>query len=316
LKKKVLGNTGIEVTELCFGALPMGPLQKNLSVEESAEIIAYALDCGINFIDTAQVYRTYPPIKAAMEKTKLRPVIATKSTAVTYEEMEKAIIEALADLGIAYIDIFHIHAARADAEVFDIRKGALQCLVDYKSKGTIKAIGISTHGVKAVEAAAARQEIDIVFPLINKIGRGITGGSLEDMHKAISLCERNGKGIYLMKVLGGGTLIDDYIDSMEFARSLDYCNSIAVGMVSREEVLYNVKYFNGEKDLEDIIKIKNKKNIRVFQGICISCGKCIETCHSDAAGFDTTGKAYIDQSKCIQCGYCIASCPSFSIRVV
>ena len=316
MKKNVLGNTGIEVTELCFGALPMGPLQKNLPDEESAEIVAYALESGITFVDTAQLYRTYLPIKSAIERTGIRPVIATKSTAASYEEMEKAIKEALDGMGIDYIDIFHLHAAKVDTDVFEIRKGALQCLLDYKSRGIIKAVGISTHNVKVVEAAAARKDIDIVFPLLNKAGRGILEGTEEEMRGAISLCGQNGKGIYLMKVLGGGTLIDEYKECMEYAGRLDYCHSVAVGMVSKEEVMYNVKYFNGEKDLDDIIKIKKKKSIKVAQTVCTSCGKCIEVCHSGAPGFDHTGKAYIDQSKCIQCGYCIPSCRFFAIRMV
>ena len=316
MKKKVLGKTGIEVTELCFGTLPMGPLQKDLDVLQSADMIAYGLESGITFIDTAQMYRTYPPIKAALEKTGLRPVIATKSTAESYEAMEKAVNEALEAMGIDYIDIFHLHAARANPEVFEIRKGALQCIQDYKSRGIIKAIGLATHNIKTVEAAAMRPEIDIVFALLNKAGRGILGGSAEDMEKAMALCEQNGKGTYLMKALGGGTLIDNYNGAMEYARSLDFCHSIAVGMVSKEEVLYNVKYFNDEKDLEDIIKIRNKKSISVLQPVCISCGKCMGACHSEAISFDTTSKAYIDQSKCIQCGYCVASCPSLAIRIV
>jgi aryl-alcohol dehydrogenase-like predicted oxidoreductase/NAD-dependent dihydropyrimidine dehydrogenase PreA subunit len=316
LKKRILGRSGIEVTELCFGALPMGPLQKNLDIEESAEVIAYALESGINFIDTAQAYKTYAPIKLALEKTKIRPVVASKSTAATYEEMEKAIIEALGSMGIDYIDIFHIHAAKLNAEAFEIRKGALECLVDYKRKGIIKAIGVATHNVKLVEAAAMKQEIDIVFPLINKGGRGILEGSLEDMQNAISLCNQNGKGIYLMKALAGGTLLRDYKSCMEFARGLDFSQSIAVGMVSKEEVLYNIRFFNDKKDLGDIIIDKDKKIIKVMQVICVSCGKCIEACHSDAINFDSTGKAFIDQSKCIQCGYCTTSCPILSIRIM
>jgi len=34
----ILGKTGIEVTKLCFGALPLGPLQKNLPVDEGGEV--------------------------------------------------------------------------------------------------------------------------------------------------------------------------------------------------------------------------------------------------------------------------------------
>lgn len=315
MKKMILGNTGMEVTELCFGALPIGPLQKNLTVEESADIIAMALENGVTFVDTAQMYRTYPPIKQALQRTGLRPVIASKSTAASYEEMEAAINEALTGMGVDYIDIFHIHAAKAAPDVFQVRKGALQCLLDYKAKGIIKAVGISTHNVKLVEAAAERSEIDIVFPLINKAGRGIMNGTAEDMLRAMDLCRKKGKGLYLMKVLGGGTLIDDYKACVEYARNLPGSYPIALGMVSRDELVYNLRYFNDEKVIEDIA-VKNKKRFTVMQGVCLNCGKCIEGCHSDAVGFNAAGKAEIDQSKCIQCGYCVASCPHFAIRAV
>jgi len=318
LEKIVLGNTGIEVTKLCYGALPIGPLQKNLPVEESSEVIAYALDKGIKFIDTAQAYGTYPHIKGALKKIKFRPVIATKSAAATYEDMEKAVLEALKGMEIDYIDIFHLHApkARVQADVFEQRKGALQALLDYKKKGMIKAVGISTHSVKVVEAAASREDIDVVFPLINKIGRGILEGTRDEMEKAIALCDKNGKGIYLMKVLGGGTMIEDYESSMEYAMDFGENYSIAIGMISKEEVLYNIRYFNGERNLEGIASMRSKKIVRTSPNLCVGCGICIDTCHSEAISFNSTGKAYIDPSKCIQCGYCVAACPLFSIRVV
>ena len=316
MEKVILGRTGIEVTRLGFGALPIGPLQKNLSLEEGSDVIAYALDNGVNFIDTAQMYKTYPYIRKAIEKSKQKPVIATKSTAETYEDMEDAIKEAQEALGLHRIDIFHIHGARAKPNVFKLREGAFECLQDYKRKGIIKAIGISTHNVKTVAAAAKRKEVDIVFPLINRIGRGILEGNVKDMEDAIALCNHEGKGIYLMKVLGGGTLIDDFHKSVEYAMNLSPCYSQSIGMVSKEEVEYNIKYFRGERDLDGIINIRNKKEVKVLQGMCISCGSCIEVCHSEAIDFDDTEKAFIDESKCIQCGYCIASCPEFCIRIL
>ena len=54
-----LGKTDIEVSRLCLGALTMGPLQAGLSPNEGGEIIAAAVGLGINFVDTAQLYRTY-----------------------------------------------------------------------------------------------------------------------------------------------------------------------------------------------------------------------------------------------------------------
>ncbi|MDF2677115.1 MAG: aldo/keto reductase [Bacillota bacterium] len=316
MNKVILGKTKIEVTEICFGCLPFGPLQKNLTPEDAAEVLTYGLDLGINFLDTAQAYKTYEPIKIALSNRKNRPIIATKSAAESYEDMEFAINEALSKMGIEYIDIFHLHAARAGADTLEKRKGAIDCLLDYKSKGIIKAIGVSTHNVKLVETLAKTEYIDIVFPLINIVGRGILQGSVKDMKNAISLCEQNGKGIYLMKALGGGTLIDDYENAMEYARNLSKNYSIAVGMISKEEVTFNVNYFNGIKDFKKIREIKNEKNVIVFQSQCISCGKCMETCHSDAISYNEDNKAEIDKLKCLQCGYCVATCPRFAIRVI
>ena len=58
MKKGYLGKTGIEVTELCFGALPLGPLQSRMPEEQAVKLILAALNSGINFIDTAELYQT------------------------------------------------------------------------------------------------------------------------------------------------------------------------------------------------------------------------------------------------------------------
>ena len=316
MKKNILGKTGIEVTELCLGVLPIGPLQKNVPMEEASEVIALALEKGINFLDTAQAYGTYPHIRRAVERTGIRPMITSKAFAETYEDMEKAVLEALKELSIDYIDIFLLHAAKADIDVFEIRKGALQCLLDYKKKGLVKAVGIATHNAKVVEVAALNEDMDVVFPLINKMGRGILGGSVEDMQNAIRLCSDHGKGLYLMKILGGGTLIDDYESCMEFGRGVEEASSIALGMVSKEEVIYNIRYVNHEHDMNEIIKIRNMKNPFVQQGLCIGCGNCIEECHSNAISMNEAQKAFISKELCIQCGYCMAKCPALCIKIV
>ncbi|MBB6214089.1 putative aldo/keto reductase-like oxidoreductase [Anaerosolibacter carboniphilus] len=316
MKKNILGATGIEVTELCFGALPIGPLQKNVPLEEAAEVIALALEKGIGFVDTAQMYKTYPQIRRALEKTNIRPVIASKSTASSYEEMAAAIEEALEELKLNYIDIFHLHAARPGIEVFDDRKGALQCLQDYKAKGLIRAVGIATHNVEVAKFTANRNDIDILFPLLNYEGRGILGGTSEEMQKAVEQNAENGKGVYLMKVLGGGTLMNSFAHAMEFGRGVKGSSSIALGMVSKEEVLYNVGYFQGETNLEGILQIRNMKNPKVTKFNCNGCRSCIKVCHSNAITIEDDGKAHIHTDRCIQCGYCMSTCPQFSIRMV
>ncbi len=315
LEIRVLGRTGMKVTELCFGALPMGPLQKNLSVEANSEIVAHALKEGINFVDTAEMYRTYEPIALAIKKTGIRPIIASKSNKKTYEGMETAINEALTKLEVDYIDIFHLHAARERQDVFELFDGASKCLMEYKKKGKIKAIGISTHSAAVTAMAAENEMIDVVFPIINMAGLGILDGTKEDMSAAIDKLAATDKGVYLMKVLAGGGLLPSYNEALSYARSMKGYAAIAMGMTSIEEVDYNISYFNGER-VADITKTSSAKKALVFRALCKSCGKCLTACPNNAISFDEEGKACIEKSSCLTCGYCAPACPEFAIRVV
>jgi predicted aldo/keto reductase-like oxidoreductase len=317
MKKNRLGRTGLEVTELCFGALPFGPLQKGLPTEVCAEVVESALRCGINFVDTAHIYGTYDPIRIAMKRTGILPIIASKSIMPDYDGMQKAIDEALLKLDIETIDIFHLHAARADNTVFQQRAGALRCLEDNKKSGKIRAIGISSHSVLAVEAAAQMPTIDVVFPILNITGTGILHGSRDDMEKAIAACAEKGKGIYLMKALAGGSLIGRFDEAMAYARSIPGVASIAVGMVSPDEVAFNLGYFSGKQDKGPAIPIpeQSKKQFIVVKTLCSNCGACRTTCPNEAI-IEKEGLSFIQEDKCLTCGYCVGSCPMFAIRMV
>jgi aryl-alcohol dehydrogenase-like predicted oxidoreductase len=316
MKKCSLGKTGIMVTELCFGALPIGPLQANISVEKGAKLIRAALEKGINFIDTAEGYKTYPHIKKALEGYNEEVIIATKSSAKTYQEMEQSIKDALVSLDRNYIDIFLLHAAKVTPSVFEERAGALQCLKDYKSKGIIQAIGISTHVVEVVRRAAEIKEIDIIFPIINKLGIGIVGGSVEDMIKAISEAHKAGKGLYAMKALGGGHLIDQLEEAFNFVRNIKGISSLAVGMVSSEELELNLKIFNAEEIPKGLFTQKIKPSKRLFiSTFCKGCGTCVKTCPNNALSLEN-GKAVVNHKLCLLCGYCNPVCPEFAIRLI
>jgi aryl-alcohol dehydrogenase-like predicted oxidoreductase len=316
MKKCSLGKTGIMVTELCFGALPIGPLQANISVEKGAKLIRAALEKGINFIDTAEGYKTYPHIKKALEGYIEEVIIATKSGAKTYQEMEQSIKDALVSLGRAYIDIFLLHAARVTPSVFEERAGALQCLQDYKAKGVLRAIGISTHAVEVVRRAAEIKEIDIIFPIINKLGIGIVGGSVLDMIKAISEAHKAGKGLYAMKALGGGHLIDQLEEAFNFVRNIKGISSLAVGMVSLEELELNLKIFNAEEIPKGLFAQKIKPSKRLFiSSFCEGCGTCVKTCPNNALSLEN-GKAVVNHKLCLLCGYCNPVCPEFAIRLI
>lgn len=317
LKKIRLGRTGLEVTELCFGALPIGPAQSNKSLDESRSTMALALKSGINFFDTAQMYKTYDPIALAIKETGITPIIATKSVAASYEDMDKAVAEALDKLGVGYIDIFFLHAARVGPDVFEQRAGALACLLDHKKKGTIGFIGISAHAVDVVEQAAAHDDIDVVFAVINMNGMGIMRGTKDQMERAVEKCFAADKGVMLMKVLAGGNILKDYEAAMRYVFNFSKGRAaIALGMVSEKEVVSNVDYFSGKDISEYLATVAgDNKHMLVFSLICKSCNKCVEVCGADAITIDN-GPAVINPETCVKCGYCVTACPEFALRFI
>lgn len=316
MKKNKLGNTDIYVTPIGLGVLTVGFTQLNLPLKEGADIVRYAYDSGINLFDTAQYYETYPYIREAFKDIDMsldnpdRPIIASKSLDGSYEKMEYAINECLEALGIDRIDIFKLHEVRQDPD-WDSRAGAWQCLLNYKKKGIVSAIGVSTHHVDVVEKMADIPECDIVFPLINYAGLGIRRGSeaatAEEMEAAIKRCIEAGKGVFAMKAFGGGNLTGTYMKSLNYVRNIG-CHSIMVGMGKREEVDDLVAYAEGKLSDDYQPDIRFKK-IQIDQGDCEGCGNCIERCTSKAIYMQSNGIANVNHDKCLTCGYCAPVCP-------
>jgi len=317
MKKNRLGKTDIFVSPVSFGVLTVGNTQLNLPVSEGAELIKYAISRGINFFDTAQYYETYPYLKEALKDIDMsadandRPVICTKSLCLSYDEMEYAIEEALREMELEIIDIFLLHEVRQDPD-WQMRQGAWQCLMDYKEKGIIKAIGVSTHHVDVTEKMADVEECDIVFPLINFAGLGIRkgdgSGTSREMAAAIKKCSDAGKGVFAMKAFGSGNLTGQYIKALDYVSSLEGISSIMVGIGNTGDVDSLVAYAEGTLPRDYQPDISHKK-IHIDPGDCEGCGTCIERCPNKAIYRSDTGIAVVNHDICLTCGYCAPVCP-------
>ncbi|MCR4963464.1 MAG: aldo/keto reductase [Firmicutes bacterium] len=315
MRYNLLGNTGIKVSQLCFGVLPMGPLQVNISPDDGGELLLAAMENGVNFFDTAQSYGTYAHLAKALRHYPERVVLASKSTAADYAGMRRAIEEALEQLGVDCIDIFHLHAARVGRDLLTQRAGAWQCLLDYRQKGYIRAAGVSSHNAQLIEDLAENPDVDVLFPLINKTGLGILSGGREDMCRAIAKAAAAGKGVYAMKALGGGALLSDYRQAMDFVCGLPGVASVAVGMVRVSELAFNLRYFNGQTiEEEELSHLKNGKRWVLMQALCKNCGTCVQVCPNHALRLGPEC-CQVDEAKCILCGYCAPVCPQFAIRL-
>ena len=310
MKQTILGNTGIKVSRAGFGVLPMGPSQLALPVEEGAAVLRYALERGFNFVDTAQYYRTYPYIRKALEGGDFKDVVlCSKSLCNDYEGMMEAIAEAEQELGRP-ADIFLMHEVRSGQ--LEERAGAWQALVDAKSRGLVRAIGLSTHHVDITRAAADIKELDVVFPLINYAGLGIRKGNQfatrEEMLEAIHACRKAGKGVFSMKAFGGGSLTANYQQALDFIFAQPDIDSVMIGFGKTSEVDDLLAYLEGKMPA-DYNPDVSKKKVYINQEDCEGCGSCKAACPAGAIYWGENGLAQVDHDKCLTCGYCSPVCP-------
>jgi len=170
--------------------------------------------------------------------------------------------------------------------------------------------------VAAVQAACEIPEIDVIHPLYNYRGVGITDGNVNEMGQAIAKAVSCGKGIYSMKALGGGNLLEESREAFGFVLGNKNLHSIAVGMKTLEEVEMNVLIFSGREvpgSIRDKVRsVPRKVHIESW---CTGCGKCAARCTAEAIRIED-GKAVADPGRCRLCGYCGPVCEEFCIKII
>ena len=320
MKKEDTENSILIFSPLGLGTLTMGPFQKNFPLETGAALIVTAVKRGINVIDTADYYKTYPYIRRALElldnEEKSNLIIMSRSYDYTYEGMEKNFDKACREMGISRIPVFMLHEMESEHTLRG-HAPALQCLVDKKKKGLIDLTGISTHYIRAVRAASEHPDIDCIFAILNRSGMGIMDGTAEEMEQALQLAHNKGKIILIMKALGGGHLFRDAHKSLSYARDLPFSDCVVVGMQGEEELNFNLSAFrlSVESDQPSDFKIKNEARTLIIEDYCRGCGECVKACPFSAMRI-TDGKAEVDRVKCMLCSYCAGACPDFCIKII
>jgi len=310
-----LGISNLTVSRLCFGSLSISPLQANLTIDQGGSLILAAMDMGVNFLDTADFYDNYPYIKFALRKANRDLIIASKSYDYTYDGMKKSVEKARCETGKDLIDIFMLHEQESILTLKGHRE-ALEYLLEAKEKGLVKAVGVSTHTIEVVNTAADMHEIDIIHPIINIKGLGIKDGTRYEMEKAIQKAYEKGKGVYGMKCLGGGNLINIKQEAFEYILAFPYLHSVAVGMKTYDEVIANVLTFEKKQvPVEITKKLNSYKRKLLIEDWCEGCGRCVEHCNFHALSL-VDGKSKVDSDLCILCGYCAGYCPEFCIKII
>ncbi|MGP3959640.1 aldo/keto reductase [Nonomuraea sp. 3N208] len=212
---RVLGRTGLKVSPLCLGAMMFGGWGES-DPGESAKIINRALDAGINFIDTADVYaqgQSEEFVGQALAKSGKRDevVLATKVHGVMGEgpnqrgNSRRWIIQevenSLRRLGTDWIDLYQIHRPDPDTDVEE----TLGALTDLVRQGKVRYIGSSTfpaHQIVEAQWAAERRSLERFVceqPPYSPLVRGIETDVLP-------VAEKYGMGVIVWSPLAGGWL--------------------------------------------------------------------------------------------------------------
>ena len=153
MQYRLIEKTGDEVSALGFGAMRLPLKNGKIDRELAKRQIYYAIDNGVNFIDTAYLYgdseKFLGEILQGEYKDKVK--ICTKLPSIhvrKYEDMENFLDEQLKRLQRDYIDYYLIHSVDLKTVNRLLKKGLIDFLNKAKSEGKIKHVGFSYHGVK------------------------------------------------------------------------------------------------------------------------------------------------------------------------
>lgn len=228
---RVLGRTGLKVSELCLGTMTFGENFYGIAVVDQAganAMVARALEAGINFFDTADVY-SYGQSEivlgqalkdCAVEReqvivaTKIRSAMTEAATAGTgdvnnvglsRQHIFAGVEKSLKRLGTDYIDLYQVHG-------WDMRtpvEETLRALDDLVRQGKVRYLGCSNwsarHLMKAIYVSRANGWAEFVSL---QAYYSLVGRDLE--HELLPLCREEGLGVLPWSPLSGGFLSGKY----------------------------------------------------------------------------------------------------------
>ena len=220
LAKAPLGRTDMEITRVGFGAWALGGGDWAYAWgpqddDEAVAAIRYAVEQGVNWIDTAAVYglghSEEVVARAVRELPEAdRPYVFTKCSLV-WDEHDRG-VEPHADgsaaslrrecdgslrrLGVERIDLWQVHWPPADGTPLE---DYWATLLELKAEGKVRAVGLSNHDTEQLARAEAIGHVDTLQPPFSAIHRGAAADPLP-------WCSANGTGVIVYSPMQSGLL--------------------------------------------------------------------------------------------------------------
>ena len=213
MKMRTLGGTGIKVSPYCLGAMMFGAWG-NTDHDDSIRIIHRALDAGINFVDTADVYaqgESEEIVGKALAGRRDDVVLATKAHAPMGDDpnrrgnsrrwIVREVEDSLRRLQTDHVDLYQIHRPDPGTDVEE----TLSALDDLMRSGKVRAVGSSTFPAsEIVEAQWVAERRGLVRfrteqPPYSILNRGVE-------REVLPVCQRYGMGTLVWSPLAMGML--------------------------------------------------------------------------------------------------------------
>ncbi len=266
LEMRLLGKTGMKVSVLGIGTAPLGA--PNVTQTEVDRVIAAAADHGINYLDTAPIYRQAerrlgPALKGKRDKF----VLVTKVEATSSQDAMWQVRESLQKCRTDYFDLVHIHnVGRTDRfpslDILLGGDGALAGLEKLKKDGVVRHIGMTCHlRPKRALPVMRSGRVEAVMSAVNYIDRHIY--NFEET--VFAEAAERGMGVVAMKILGGaqgdGAILSDpqhYERAVRYALGIPGLSVAIMGMKSvaeLEQAVATVKAYKplGRQELSEAL---------------------------------------------------------------
>ncbi len=165
MQYRTLGKTGLTVSEIGYGG---GRIRPEHDVHSLVNIIHYAIDCGVNFIDTAPNYAdgySETVIGKAIADRRHACIVATKTEAYDPDGIATDVEGSLKRIGTDYIDVLQFHGGwfyEKETEQI-LNGGGLEKYLKLREEGKVRCIGFSADGPSGgAEQLIATGELDMM----------------------------------------------------------------------------------------------------------------------------------------------------------
>jgi aryl-alcohol dehydrogenase-like predicted oxidoreductase len=220
MKYRKLGNTGLIVSEVALGTMQFGGKMNmgNLGQEDTTRMVKLALDRGINFVDTADVYslgESETLVGNALKGVREEIVLATKvrlpmnknfnRSGATRVNIMREVEDSLRRLQTDYIDLYQVHGWDSNTPLEE----TLRTLDDLVRQGKVRYIGLSNFmSWQAATAVMLQGQLGLEKFVTAQMYYSLVGRGLE--HEFQSFAEYHNVGILVWSPLAGGFLSGKY----------------------------------------------------------------------------------------------------------